>query len=352
MAVAGLTKEDALEHGFSAEVITTLGVMLLPGVGPTTVRQLGDPDNIQALFAEEDVHAFATKLNAAGAKFSPEAASISDWPTLRERVWRAGVPAAAELVSAGIRCITPSSSLYPVRLHDLRGRKPKWLFLKGDVRLLGGPCIAVVGTREPTAVGDYLTKTAVSACREFGASVVSGLARGVDTIAHEWALQLGLPTVSVLGTGLLVAYPARNAGLADAIVACGGLLISEYMPRQGATAEGFVWRNRLQACLSDCVIAPEWRRSSGTAHTIRFSAELKRPSVSLELGGVPASEDAGLAERHFVLPSEYDELLSHMAECMSSNSADVLPEASSDKRIEALPIDGGSSNADYQQALF
>ena len=330
MTQGGLKKGDALERGFSPEVITTLGVMALPGVGPFTVRTLGDPDNIQDLFVQEDLSTFTAKLNAAGAKFSPDVALISDWATLRERVWKSGVAQAADLVTKKIRCITPSSSLYPARLHDLGRKKPKWLYLRGDATLLGSPSIAVVGTRTPSVTGDFLTKMAVSVCRDLAAPVVSGLAKGIDTIAHEWSLCVGTPTISVLGTGILVPYPARNASLADEIVNSGGLLVSEYLPYQGPTAESFVWRNRLQACLATSVVASEWKRSSGTAHTVRFANELGRSSISLSLNGASNDIDAGRGEHHFTIPTQMPHFIQALAEGLKqsqeSNASDYISE--------------------------
>jgi DNA processing protein len=319
MTSSGFSREDAEEHGFSLGVVATLGVSTLPGVGPATLRQLGDPNQVLDLFAREDVESFESAINAKGAKFSARGAGISGWLDLRERVWRAGRAMTAELLDHRVRCITPSSALYPARLNDLGSRRPNWLFLRGNTALLGAQSAAVVGTRDPSETGEFLTRYAVSVCREFGLPVVSGLAKGIDSTAHEWSLKLCLPTISVLGSGLLVPYPARNIGLADKIVNEGGLLISEYLPRQPPAAELFVWRNRLQACISDTVIATEWKRTSGTAHTVRFANELNRTSISISLLGGPDAPDAGRGARHFVLPSQHFEFVSSIASTRAAN---------------------------------
>ena len=313
MNSSGFNREDAKEFGFSPGVVATLGVSALPGVGPVTLRQLGEPDQVLDLFTCEDVASFESALKAKGAKFSAQVAGISGWQDLRERVWRAGLVMAAELMKHRISCITPSSALYPARLSDLGARRPNWLFLRGNTALLGAKSVAVVGTRDPSATGEFLTRYAVSLCREFGFPVVSGLAKGIDSVAHDWSLKLQLPTISVLGSGLLVPYPAKNIGLAEKIVEEGGLLISEYLPRQQPAAEMFVWRNRLQACIAETVIAAEWRRASGTAHTVRFANELNRTSISLSLFGREDAPDAGRCSRHFVLPSQHREFASAIA---------------------------------------
>lgn len=302
-------EEDGTQHGFTRQVVLALGAASLPGLGPLTARQVGDPDNIDALLEADDIEMLISKLNSLGAKVTAAACGVSDLKGLYSRIIRHGNEIAEKLASIGAVCITPKSSLYPQSLKDLGERQPKWLFLRGNAKLLVAPSAAVVGTREPSHIGDFLTKYTVSACHSLGIVVVSGLARGIDSIAHEWALTTHTPTISVLGTGLFVSYPARNSGLANAIVDQGGLLVSEYIPTQGPTGEGFVWRNRLQAALSKCVIATEWNKSSGTAHTIRFANALGRPSVSMELDGVNSHPDAGRGSRHLIIPAENYELL-------------------------------------------
>lgn len=351
MSSSELTRSHAEEYGFTLAVIATLGVSALPGVGPSAVRHIGDLERINALLAVEDVESFTSTLNAAGAKFSVDNAGIEGWQSLRERIWHSGLMAANELITLGIRCITPGSTLYPNRLNDLGTRRPNWLFVRGNVSLLSARSVAVVGTRNPSDAGEFLTKYAVSVCREFGFPVVSGLARGVDSTAHEWSLMLRLPTISVLGSGLLVPYPARNAGLADRIVSEGGLLVSEYLPRQQPSAETFVWRNRLQACIGDCVVATEWKRNSGTAHTVRFANELGRTSISTSLLGKGETVDAGYGSRHFVLPLEHVAFVAALAEerpGLSDGVADEMAIAPSRSGATTPPANGN----DAQASLF
>lgn len=303
--MATLKRAEVEKFGYVPDVVALLGVSTLPGVGAATIKKLGNASFIKDLLASESVKDFSSLLNSSGAKFSNVSVGSATWDGLKAIIWRTGLEAVADLMERGIGCVTPDSPFYPEQLNDLGNRRPNWLFLRGNIELLQQRSIAVVGTREASDAGDFLTKYAVSVCRAHNLPVVSGLAKGIDTIAHEWSLRLGLPTISILGSGILCPYPARNAGLADAIVKEGGLLVSEYLPLQSPTAESFVWRNRLQACISDCVIATEWRRSSGTAHTVRFAAELGRGSISLSLCGKEDKPDAGRGRRHFVVPNEH-----------------------------------------------
>ena len=122
---------------------------------------------------------------------------------------------------------------------------------------------------------------------------MSGLAYGVDRLVHEWCLNISLPTISVLGTGILTPYPAKHAPLSDAIVEAGGVVLTEYLPTQGPSGQQFVWRNRLQAALGRATIPVEWKKKSGTAHTVRFSRKLARPVIGLALDGIRHDPDAG-----------------------------------------------------------
>ena len=183
---------------------------------------------------------------------------------------------------------------------------------------------------------------------------ISGLAKGIDTIAHEWSLRVGLPTISILGTGILVPYPARNTGLAEIIISEGGLIISEYLPYQGPTAENFVWRNRLQACLSECVIATEWKATSGTAHTVRFANELGRKSISLELNGAKHDANLGRAMHHFSLPAEHSDLIhiiTHKENNIETEKNSTL--TPSETTIEINPSENSiENNLSKQGSLF
>ena len=207
--------------------------------------------------------------------------------------------------SAGVDLVRIGDPMFPPGFMELaESERPLWVFCRGDLSLLHTTSVAVVGTRDPSPVGEFLTKYAVSVLAEASIPVVSGLARGVDAIAHDWALTCSTQNISVLGTGILRHYPARNSELAERIVDKGGVLVSEYEPLAEPTGENFVWRNRLQAALACCVIAPEWKRSSGTAHTIRFANALKRPTIGLRLETVEPPLSRGVTGADFTIPDE------------------------------------------------
>src|SRR5262249_50326 len=115
--------------------------------------------------------------------------------------------------------------------------------------------------------------------------------------------------------------PARHVGLGQRIVKAGGLLLSEYLPDQGPSAQSFVWRNRLQAALGRVVIPAEWARKSGTAHTVRFAHKFTRPVLSISQSGVPRAWDAGEGDVHFELLADHAAFVETMASALHNATA-------------------------------
>lgn len=318
--MSGTVDDDLINHGYSEPIIFAIGLGLLNGVGSQTIRNITAPHNLDKISELDTADKIIEFVNTNGGKLSLPQNNIKNKESLRDSIIELGTVSAIELTTFGVYCITPKSLAYPLCLHDLEQRKPHWLFVRGNLSLLSRNSVAVVGTREATVIGEFLTKHTVSQCKLHGIPVISGLAKGIDTIAHDWALQIGIETISVLGSGILAPYPARNAGMAETIVNRGGLIISEYLPHQQPSADMFVWRNRLQACLSKCVIATEWKKSSGTAHTVRFANELNRPSVSLSLQGGYESKAAGRGAYHYELleqQCEFSDFLYDSTRCES-----------------------------------
>ncbi|MFM0036246.1 DNA-processing protein DprA [Paraburkholderia strydomiana] len=297
---------------FDEPAIVFLGLARLKGVGFKSLRELGGVDVIGQKFA------------SGGSDFIESVTRTSE-ANAAQRVLQLGEEAAGVLKKDGIELVRINHPRFPVQFSELDPNlRPLWFFYEGNHELLATEAIAVVGTRSPSSIGEFLTRYAVSAAQEAGATIVSGLAKGVDELAHEWALTSGVPNISVLGTGILRAYPAKNAELARRIVADGGLLISEYMPDAAPSAETFVWRNRLQAALAKCVIAPEWKRSSGTAHTIKFAKRMSRPTINLRINGVFPPPDHGTADEVFEVPREHSELMAVLRKVDPLTEARIL----------------------------
>jgi len=177
-----------------------------------------------------------------------------------------------------ITVLFPDSPYYPCQLLDLKERPP-WLFVQGNVDVLSRPAITAVGSRKISNDGIWLSKFLGYSLKELNAVTVSGLAEGVDQIIHRTSLRAGLPTIAVLGTGVLSDYPRGSESLRKDIISNGGAVVTEYLPTDSYSAKNFVRRNRIQAALGKTVIPVQWSIKSGTAHTVKFAFSMKRPLV-------------------------------------------------------------------------
>ncbi len=159
----------------------------------------------------------------------------------------------------------------PEKLKEIYS-PPKLLYYEGDASLMGKPCIAIVGTRKFSDYGQYVTEKIVSELAVYDIAIISGLAKGIDTIAHKAALKHNIPTIAVLGSGFMDIFPKVNTGLASEI-AQKGLLLSEYTPETPPLKAYFPQRNRIVSGLSDAVLVIEAPIRSGALITARLGLE-------------------------------------------------------------------------------
>ena len=171
-----------------------------------------------------------------------------------------------------IQVIRLDDALYPRALKDLKD-PPKQIYVKGNLSLLNRPMVSIVGTRDCTRYGLMIAKDIAAQCVTAGFVVVSGLAEGIDTAAHQGGKEA---TIAVLGNGIDVYYPAINKDLQDEI-SLQGLLISEYPPTLHGGKTTFPQRNRIVAALAQAVIAVEADLHSGTLITVKMANALNRP---------------------------------------------------------------------------
>ncbi|MDJ0938655.1 MAG: DNA-processing protein DprA [Woeseiaceae bacterium] len=168
---------------------------------------------------------------------------------------------------------------YPELLSQIDSA-PHLLYVKGDAQVLDMPAIAIVGSRNPTSTGRRNAFEFARYLASSGFLIVSGLAEGIDAAAHRGALEAGMPTVAVLGTGVDVVYPAKNHELAHAIAANGALL-SEYALGTGPRRWHFPERNRVISGLALGTLVVEAARQSGSLITARLAAEQGREVFAL-----------------------------------------------------------------------
>jgi DNA processing protein len=197
----------------------------------------------------------------------------------------------ARIVQQGIDVVTLRDAGYPPLLKEIYAPPPV-IFQRGSVLPDDQLALAVVGTRGASAYGRLVTERFVSALVENGVTIVSGLARGIDAVAHRAALQAGGRTIAVLGSGVDTIYPSEHRGLAEAVVANGALL-SEYAPGTKAERDNFPARNRLIAGMTRGTLVVEAGEVSGALITARMALEQNREVFAVP-GNVTSAASAGV----------------------------------------------------------
>src|SRR5512139_3433988 len=192
-----------------------------------------------------------------------------------DKVWE-------KIVAQGIKILTWEDDIYPQRLKEI-DQPPPVLYLRGDYLPDDLFAVAIVGTRRVTPYGRQITEELASYLAGNGITVVSGLARGVDAIAHQSALKAGGRTIGVLGSGVDKIYPPEHRGLAEKMKESGAIM-SDYAPGTPPDASNFPPRNRIISGLSLAVVVIEAGETSGALITAEFAAEQGR-----EVFAVPGS---------------------------------------------------------------
>ena len=190
----------------------------------------------------------------------------------------------------GVRIFTVSDPDYPEILRDLSD-PPLCLYWRGQLPDKDMPLAAIVGSRRLSSYGARMTTAIASDAAAAGFGVVSGLALGADTLAHEAAVNLGKPTYGVIGAGMINFYPPDNIELAKRMIDCGGAVLSEFPLGFPIHRTNFPRRNRIVAALCRATIVTEAGLQSGALITARLAAELGR-----EVFAVPGHADNAQAQ--------------------------------------------------------
>lgn len=186
----------------------------------------------------------------------------------------------ARAADTGTVLVTLADAAYPKLLKTLHS-PPLVLYVRGSVEALDTPCAAMVGTRAPTQYGREVARRFGFQLAQAGVTVVSGLARGIDTESHQAALRAKGRTIAVIGSALDELYPPENRGLAETIAASGGAVISEYPFGRRPDRQTFPMRNRIVSGLSRAVLVVEAGVTSGTLITARHALEQGRSVLAV-----------------------------------------------------------------------
>jgi DNA processing protein len=246
------------------EELYWLALKLVPGLGTRTSGKLlarfGTP---QAIF-----RASRTELEAAGVN-GAVAQSVASGCTFEEAVTQQ-----EKMAESGAVVVTIGDPRYPQPLREIFD-PPILLFARGKVELLKSLMLGVVGTRRPTPYGLAVAERVSADLAHAGLTIVSGMARGIDTAAHKGTLSVGGDTVAVLGCGVDVVYPSENRKLA-AELAAKGLIVSEFTMGATAFPQNFPIRNRIISGMSLGVLVVEGAQYSGSAITAKLAMDQGR----------------------------------------------------------------------------
>ena len=175
----------------------------------------------------------------------------------------------------GIKLVSWREKAYPPLLREIFD-PPVLLFYRGVLPNPEKPLLAVVGTRKPTSKAAERAYNLGRELGEAGIPVVSGLALGIDSMAHRGNIDAGAPSVAVLGSGPDYVYPVSNRGLARRILEAGGLVVSEYPPGTGPRKGYFPARNRIISAMARGTVIVEAPEKSGALITARFALDFNR----------------------------------------------------------------------------
>lgn len=218
---------------------------------------------------------------------------------------------------------------YPVLLQSIYDA-PVGIFVMGEIPI--GPAIAVVGTRDVTAYGSKMTEKLTLELLQAGFTIVSGFARGVDTVCHRMVLHNGGKTIAVLGNGPDICYPSENRGLRDMIIQQ-GVLISEFTPGTKPDAMNFPKRNRIISGLSLGTLVIEAGERSGALITAYNALDQNREVFALP-GRADVKQAQGclrLIQRGAKLVMNVGDILEELQVAAGPRQVELLPDLSPDE---------------------
>jgi DNA processing protein len=297
-----------------SERLAYLALTQVPGMGPARLKTL-----LSSFSTAHGAHSAPFEFLCALRGFSRAFASaIKETPLDTGRQ----VLEAAERL--GVQVLVPDDETYPELLHHIPDPPPV-LFTLGDVSLLSRAAVAVVGSRDHSRYGAEVCRRVVAPAALAGVVVVSGMARGLDAVAHAAALDSAGTTIGVLGNGHGVIYPAANRKLYEQ-VAAGGLLLSEFPPGERPHAGSFPRRNRLISGLCRVTVVIEAAVGSGALITAGTALDQGREVMAVP-GNItsPTSVGCNRLIRDGATPLlEPGDLLQHFPELIQHVSASSL----------------------------
>jgi DNA processing protein len=308
------------------ELLHWLALRLVPGLGTrkavTVLERFRTP---MALFRASVSELEGAGLSPGVSRAINSGCTFEDAATQQERI-----------KATGSVLVPVTDPAYPEKLRGILD-PPTLLFCRGDLSLLAAIMVAVVGTRKPTPYGMAVAEKLSGDLAGLGVGIISGMARGIDTAAHQGALRAGGKTVAVFGCGVDMVYPTENRKLYDEIAAK-GLLVSEFPMGAPAFPQNFPIRNRIVSGMSSGVLVVEGAQYSGSAITARLAMDQGR-----EVFAVPGNITSKL--------SWAPNLLIRQGAKLVMDAQDIVSELAPDERFRLQTIEKEHKGDLAQQLL-
>lgn len=250
----------------NSEKIYQLALSQIPGIGPILARNLlGYCGSPEAVFREKA--AMLTRIPGIGSIAAKSISKYKDFDRVQTEI--------DFIQKANIQSIFITDAAYPHRLKP-NIDAPIVLFIRGNHDLEAKRMVGIVGTRSATTYGKEITQKLVSDLAELNCTVVSGMAYGIDIIAHKSCLEHNVPTVGVLAHGLDRIYPPSHHNLAEKMVSSNGALVTEYFSGTIPDRENFPQRNRIVAGLIDVLLVIQTAKKGGSMITADLAFQYDR----------------------------------------------------------------------------
>lgn len=211
--------------------------------------------------------------------------------------------------------INETDELYPEKLLQIKDR-PNKIYVVGNIELLNNKSIAIVGSRISTTYGEYYAAKFAKEISKKGITIISGLAKGIDTVAHQNSKQEKGRTIAVLGCGFNHVYPKENEELFNEIIENGGCIVSQYSPDTDINLKEVPFRNRIISALSEGVLIVEARHRSGSGVTAKYAFEQNKKVFCLpnQIGITTGVGTNNLIKEGAILVTNPNEILTQIGE--------------------------------------
>lgn len=299
------------------EIRDWIGLSLVPGVGPkrflSLLNHFGSPRGVFAASLKE-----LEQIPDIGEMTAQSIKTFNSWEEAEKQSSRVG--------KNGIRFITLKSDEYPPGLKNIYD-PPPYLFVKGEIKYEDSKALAIVGTRQPSPYGRLIAEKITCELAGKGITIVSGFARGVDSLSHHFALESNGRTIAVFGSGLDVIYPPENGKLGERIEK-NGALISEFLLGTEPEGNNFPKRNRLISGLSLGVIIIEAGIKSGALLTAQLALEQGREVFAIP-GNISSKGSQGtnwLIKNGATLVTRAEDVLEELKNVFSQEAEEQIKE--------------------------